>query len=161
MALAVLPGSARSARADSEVHRVVATLRAARDLAVTQRRNIELQFPSATELRLVRQDVAEGAVAGSTEVGGARLESGFEFRLFPGVPDTPDGFGADAPQAFGGATAVQFTSEGTLVDQTGDPVNGSIFIGRAGDSTTAGAVTVLGVTGLVAGYRWNGRAWTR
>jgi prepilin-type N-terminal cleavage/methylation domain-containing protein len=157
----VVPPMTQLAKADGEMQRIMSTLRSARDQAVAQRRNVAVQFPSVTQLRLVRQDVANGAVVGTTDLGTTTMESGFDYRLFPAVPDTPDAFGNGAPTAFGNATAVLFSSEGELVDQTGDPVNGTIFIGRVGETNTARAVTILGVTGLITGYRWDGRQWNR
>jgi type II secretion system protein H len=157
----VMPGMSKTAKADSELQRVISGLRSARDQAVAQRRNIAIDFPTVTQMRLVRQDVSNGVVIGTTVLGTYTMESGFDFRQFPGVPDTPDAFGAAGAQSFGAATAVLFTSEGELVDQTGDPLNGTIFVGHSGEPGTARAVTILGVTGLVTGYRWDGRQWNR
>jgi len=157
----VVPPMTKLAQADGEMQRIMSTLRSARDQAVSLRRNAVVQFPSATQIRLVRQAVANGAVVGTTDLGTTTIEGGFDYRLFPGVPDTPDAFGNGAPTSFGAAASLLFTSEGELVDQTGDPVNGTIFIGRSGEPNTARAVTVLGVTGLVTGYRWDGRQWNR
>ena len=48
-----------------------------------------------------------------------RIEQGSQFVRFAGVPDTPDLFSHGANAAdFGTATALNFTSEGTFVDQT-------------------------------------------
>lgn len=161
IAVTAVPAQARSLKADAEMRRVMAGLRQAHDLAVTQRRNVALQFPTSSTLQLVRQDVSGGVPAGTTVVDTTTLEGGFEYRLFPGLPDTPDGFGVAAAQSFGGAATVLFTSEGMLVDQTGDPVNGTISLGLDAQPLTARAVTVLGTTGLITGYRWDGRSWTK
>jgi hypothetical protein len=53
-----------------------------------------------------------------------------------------------------------FTSEGAFVDQNGDPVNGTVFLGRGIDPMTARAVTIFGPTALIRQWRWNSRVWT-
>jgi hypothetical protein len=52
-----------------------------------------------------------------------------------------------------------FNAEGQLVDETGNIVNGSIFIGRIGSPMTARALTVFGPTSTIRTYRWNGTEW--
>ena len=73
--------------------------------------------------------------------------------------DTPDQFGNVAPVYFQGANALSFQSDGSLVDQGGIPRNGTLFIGLPGHPEVARAVTILGTTGLVQSYRWNGTDW--
>ena len=87
------------------------------------------------------------------------FEGGTKYSLPAGLPDTPDGFGRTQAVDFGAATAVMFTSDGTCIDQTGNPVNGTIFVGLPGRPLSARAITILGGTGRVRGYRWNGQKW--
>ena len=75
------------------------------------------------------------------------------------MPDTPDAFGNDTATTFAGATTVAFTSEGEFVDEGGDPVNGSVFIGREAEPLTMRAVTIFGSTALIREWRWNGAQW--
>jgi Tfp pilus assembly protein FimT len=160
MTAAVLPSAKRTAAADGEMQRIVATLRGARDLAVSSRRNVLVAFPSR-QLTVAREERgATGAVTGTTPITTLTLEGGFDYRLL-GVPDTPDAFGTVSATYFAAASSVLFTPEGDLVDQTSDPVNGTLFIGRQGEPSSARAITVLGVTGLVTGYRWDGGRWVR
>ena len=161
-AIIAMPGAIRASKADAEMNRLVSSLKRARDFAVTQRRNVELQFPSNDGILLVRQDIgAGGTVSGTTVLEQVTFENRFVYQKYPSVPDTPDAFGASSARDFGSAISVVFTSEGGLVDQTGDPVNGTLFIGADTDVLTARAVTVLGTTGLVTGYRWNGTQWVK
>lgn len=162
MTAAMLPSAKRNAAADGEMQRIISTLRGARDLAITDRRNVIVSFPSR-QVVVSRQEVgAGGTVTGTTPVTTLTLEGGFDYRLYtPTLGDTPDLFGAAAATSFGGATTVLFDTEGELLDQTGDPVNGTLFIGRQSEPATARAVTILGVTGLVTGYRWDGGHWVR
>ena len=58
-----------------------------------------------------------------------------------------------------------FNTEGMLVDSGGIPVNGTVFLLIPTDGGfqqgSYRAVTVLGATGRVRGFRWNGGQWTR
>jgi prepilin-type N-terminal cleavage/methylation domain-containing protein len=159
MAMLATPQAITMARADSALQQVIAELRGARDLAVSERRNIETRFIAPNEIQVLRRDVVGNVEAGQTLVRQVFLEGGYRFQLGAGVPDTPDGFGAAAAVDFGVAAAVIFTSEGSVVDQTGDPLNGTVFVGRPSDPQTSRAITVFGPTALVQGYAWNGGVW--
>jgi hypothetical protein len=87
------------------------------------------------------------------------LEGGVQFRLIPNVADTPDNFGMNAPIDFGAAATVQFNSDGTFIDQSGNPINGTIFLALSNEATSFRAITILGGTGRVRGYRWMGTRW--
>ena len=149
-------GSARQSFKGDGVMRVVrAQLNTARELSISQRRTMQLQFPAQNVLQVVRQDVP----GGNTVVGAVLFESGAQYVLMPGLPDTPDGFGHTKAVDFGSATTVMFSSDGRLVDQTGKPVNGTIFVGLPNEPLSARAITVLGATGRVRAYRWTGLKW--
>jgi hypothetical protein len=77
------------------------------------------------------------------------------------VPDTPNGFGNGAPVQLGGTAPVMFASEGMFMDVAGNPVNATISLGVENDPLTASAVTILGTTGTIERWRWNGAAWTK
>ena len=48
-----------------------------------------------------------------------------------------------------------------LVDQNGDPVNGTVLLGRYDDPMSARAVTIFGPTALIRQWRWGGSRWIR
>ena len=152
----IATGSAlRIVRGDSGQLQVMSQIRMARELAVNQRRAMQVQFWIPNEIRIVRQELPTG----TTLVNQAFLEGNVQFLQFAGLPDTPDGFGASGPVDLGGATLAYFAADGMLVDASGTPVNGSVFLGVQDQLTTARAVTVFGGTGRVRGYTWNGTAW--
>lgn len=159
MAVLATPQAVATARADSALQQVIAELRGARDLAVTERRNIEVRFVLPNQVQVLRRDVVGNVETGQTLLRQVFLEGGYRFELAPGVPDTPDGFGAGGAVDFGTAAAVIFTSKGSVVDQTGDPLNGTVFVGSGGDPQMARAVTVFGPTAMVQAYAWNGASW--
>jgi prepilin-type N-terminal cleavage/methylation domain-containing protein len=164
MAVVVGPNFARQARADSGTIQVLDTFRTARELAISQRRNIRIQFVGNNTIQTVREEqpVANGTTVLRTVV----LENRVQFRLVPGVPETPDRFGcpvaAPCPStatAFGPLPTRMFSSDGSLIDTNGDPVNGTVFMSIPDVPNSARAITVFGVTGLLRTWRWNGRAW--
>jgi prepilin-type N-terminal cleavage/methylation domain-containing protein len=157
IAVMVMPTALRSATADSGAARVVAVLRTAREQAISQRRNVRVTFTAPNQIVVTRVNVPSTT---TTTLGTTVLETGIAFQLFPGVPDTPDAFGNLSATAFGAATTVMFTSEGTFVDQNGDPANGTVFLGRGIDPMTARAVTIFGPTALIRQWRWSGTLWT-
>jgi len=157
IAAMVMPIALLSARADSGAAQVVSVLRVAREQAIAQRRNVRVQFNDPNQIVITRVEVPG---PGTTVIRTVWLEGAATFRLFAGVPDTPDAFGNAAPSSFGGAGTIAFTSSGEFVDQNGDAVNGTVFIGRDREPLSARAVSVFGPTALVREWRWNGARWT-
>jgi Tfp pilus assembly protein FimT len=142
-------------KADSAVTQTLAQLRRGRETAIAQRRNIRIQFVNPNQIQLVRNEVPTGTTIIST----ITLEGKNEFHLFEGLPDTPDAFGNAAAVSFGGTEPWTFLSSGLLVDSSANPVNGSIFLGQPDHPETARAVTILGATGRVRDYKWDGTSW--
>lgn len=148
------------ARADSSAEATFRAISAARTRAIAERRNIYLTLEAPNRIRLERQEINDlGQVVGLTEVANSILEGGQEFIQFASQGDTDDLFGASAPINFGGPTPVMFTTDGSLVDSAGDVVNASIFVGVPDQPITARAVTILGVSGLMRTWKWDGAKW--
>jgi prepilin-type N-terminal cleavage/methylation domain-containing protein len=150
--------------ADSGLQQVLRAFRTARERAIAERRNIEIRFVGTNQIQVVRRDVVETAEVGTTLLETVTLESTMRFRTPAGVTDLTGmdnlvpGTGADGINR-GTATAQLFTSEGTFVDQNGDPLNLEVFVARRNDPQSCRAVTVFGPTALIHGLRWNGRNW--
>ena len=126
--------AATSMRGDNGMVQVMSQLRMARDLAINQRRTMEVQFFAPNEIRIVRQDIP----AGTTLMNQYFLEGTVQFLQFSGVPDTPDGFGASDEIDFGGANDFGFLGDGMLVDLSnpvaaGTPISGTVFLARISD----------------------------
>ncbi len=149
-----------AAKADSSVEATIRAIGSARDLAVAQRRNIELTFILPDKLRLERQNVDQlGVTTGKTTLSEVALENGQQFLKYTGIPDTPDMFGASSAVTFNGTAPFMFTSDGSLVDSNGDVSNGSVFVGMPNQPLTARAVTIFGVTGKMRAWKWRGNSW--
>ena len=158
MATARMATARRAMQSDGAMRVVMTELNTAREMAMTQRRNMEVQFVGGNWVRVVRHE-APGSV--TTVLRSVALESGATFSLAAGIPDTPDAFGNGNPVAFGAAQTIMFGTDGTLIDGNGNPLNGSVFLTIANMPLTARAVTVLGATGRVRGYKWYGTGWIR
>ena len=91
------------------------------------------------------------------------FEGGAQFMVFAGVPDTPMGFGNSSPVLFenvsGGPPTMQFNSTGAFVDAGNTLVNGTVFLGISGVPRSARAITILGATGRVREYHYDGTQW--
>ena len=75
------------------------------------------------------------------------------------MPDTPDAFGINSAIDFGAAVNIKFNPDGSLVNEVGASTNGSVFLSRPTENRSVRAITVLGSTGRIRGYRWDGSAW--
>lgn len=172
-------------RADSTLQLAEAQLRQAREAAVDQRRNFTVTFQGKSEMVTCSSGSIPGypacpnAANGLTQVSDYFLPYKFTYmskfsgvgdpdNLLPGVPDTKDGYGNTYAVNFSNSAGVictalpctiTFQSDGTVVDSSGNYVTGTVFMGFAGDTLTARAVTVLGATGKIRGYRYNGKVW--
>jgi len=165
-----------------------ATLRQARELAISERRSIVVQFltPAASTPCLPQGSVlncislTQMVVTAGTPPTVAQapnpfltipIENNVQFLSFSGEPDTPDAFIGAAPVTpngiYTGAVAgvpssgIQFQSDGTLTNGSGVPINLTLFLGVKNIPTTARSMTILGNTGRVSPYRGTGKAWFR
>jgi Tfp pilus assembly protein FimT len=159
MSMALLAASSLgpSIRSNAALNTVLAQMRTAREQAIAQRRNIRVEFLGNNQIRLTRSDLPTGTTVLST----ITLNASVQFNLFSGLPDTPETFGNSSAVSFGGTPVMTFLSDGTFVDAAGQPLNGTVFLGIPNDQATARAVTILGATGRVHAYRWNGSAWAQ
>ncbi len=151
-------GNARPAMKGNGAMRVVMSeVTQARETAISQRRYVEVNFINNSEVQLVRQEVP--AANGTTVLADIPLEGGIVFTLLSGIGDTPDAFGATKAVDFGSATSVMFNTDGMLIDNTGNTINGTVFMAMPSTPQSYRAVTILGSTGRIRGYRWDGGKW--
>ena len=144
-----------SMNANRSMYQVVDQLRRGRQWAIGHRRAVEIRFPTINTIQLVQLDVPNGETVLNTLL----LTNGCRFIIFGGLPDSPDTFGNSEPVDFGGEDPLMFLSDGSLIDNQGNPINGTVFLGIDDKPETARAVTLLGSTGRIRGYRWTGYAW--
>jgi len=156
MAVFQISQSQPGAKADGAMRVVIAQLNGARSQAITQRRVMDISFTSPNLIQVTREEVPAPA---TTVLMTVPFESNVQYTLVAGLPDTPDAFGMHASVDFGSATKVRFNTDGSLIDQSGGILNGTLVLAFNNVPLSARAVTILGSTGRVRGYRWNGKAW--
>jgi len=179
MAFAVMNtmSSSQNARGASAMDAVVSQLRQARELAIAKRRNVQVQFTAPNQIQLTILTLPGEAVPpviAPTFLNDG-VAGGYTFTVFSSLPDTPMGFGNSTAinlqnPGGGGSWSCMFTTSGAFVGTAqsaaslyqatnNNPVNASIFLGIAGKSSTARAVTIFGATGRVRSYNWSGSSW--
>jgi prepilin-type N-terminal cleavage/methylation domain-containing protein len=161
-------GTSESYEANSALDAVIGELRVARQIAISQRRPVQVTFS------LISADHNLPSVSYTTDTNGAGLAAentlGFtpsgstvlprqtQFMLETNVPDTPMAFGTCGPVCIGGVNGgpgtMYFSPTGQFSQDPAGilPLNGTIFIGVPGRADTARAVTILGGTGRVRPY---------
>ena len=179
VAVMLTDSSQRGYKANVARDLVVTQLRMARQLATSKRRNVRVDFTPPNQIQVTVQYLpgeAPGNPIAPVFLNNADhgVTNTAQFCLFPGLPDTPMAFGNTqainlAQPSGGGAWGVMFTTSGALVGTSSlaamnlignsNPVNASIFIGIPPKTSTARAVTVLGATGRVRSYSWDGTQW--
>jgi Tfp pilus assembly protein FimT len=140
--------------ADRAVNLVASQLTYAREIAVDQRRNVQVEFIGSNEIRITRHDGG----GETTVVSDVSLPPGFTYSLPFDAGDTPDGYGNETPVYFNAATSGTFLGDGSFVNDDGVVMSGSIFT-MNGSDITARALTLTGASGRVRTYRFEGIQW--
>ena len=167
MAIIQVQSSLPQNRANAAMAELKSALRQARETAVSDRRTVQVQFftgapcqATAACLVLTRLDPPANV---PTVILTLPLQPTVNFMQFAGELDTPDGYGSSAPIVFGGVAngppTMNFQSDGSFTDGTGNPINGTVFLGITNAPLSARGVTILGGTGRVHTYRWTGTGW--
>jgi prepilin-type N-terminal cleavage/methylation domain-containing protein len=148
-------------KANSAMDQLLYQLRSAREKAISHRIEVQIQFVGTNQIKMTEIWNVGAAPAPVTY----SFEGGAQYVVFNGVPDIP------APYNFGNSTAVyfggqsggppimKFTTNGSFIDGGNTLVNGAVFLGIPGRPLTARAISVLGATGRVREYHWDGSSW--
>jgi prepilin-type N-terminal cleavage/methylation domain-containing protein len=172
MAVVTISGSRPAALGDGAMRVVLSQMNTAREMAITQRRNMRVSFTLGNLVTISREEVPGPTL---TIISSVLMEGGLQFLTVANLPDTPDAFcggvitAVSFPTATGTPPEVKFRPDGTFVNQDGLILNGTVFVALPSQSYTAGnstsgvmsarGVTVLGSTGRVRGYRFDGHIW--
>jgi prepilin-type N-terminal cleavage/methylation domain-containing protein len=157
IAVVQIGSSRQGLNGDGAMRVVLSQANQARELAITQRRNMRLTFDSGNLVQIIREEVPGPTL---TTISTVVFEGGLQFLKLAG--DTPEALGTTGNAtavAFGTATQIKFAPDGTLVDQDGITLNGTVFVAFPNQMLSARAVTIFGSTGRIRGYRWDGRFW--
>jgi prepilin-type N-terminal cleavage/methylation domain-containing protein len=174
MAVIQIGSSKQSLNGDGGMRVVLSQLNQAKELAITQRRNMRLTFTNNNSLQILREEVPAGP--GPTTISSVPFEGGLTFLRPAGVPDLAAAgnvptlsevtaapsphLSTSAAVAFGDPTLeMKFAPDGTLIDQDGLTLNGTLFVGLANQALSTRAVAIFGSTGRIRAYKWDGRNW--
>jgi prepilin-type N-terminal cleavage/methylation domain-containing protein len=155
LAVGVTMNSVASARADNSTGALMNVLEVARNQATSQRRDFQLVFTLPNKIEVFRVEIPSNS---TTLVQTAYLEMGQTYKRWTTMGD-PDGFGHSGEIAFGSTPTIRFTSDGSLINSSGDVLNGTLFVATDDKQASARAVTIFGATGLIRSWTWNGTAW--
>jgi prepilin-type N-terminal cleavage/methylation domain-containing protein len=148
-------------KANSAMDQLLYQLRSAREKAISHRIEVQIQFVGTNQIKMTEIWNVGTAPAPVTY----SFEGGAQYVLFSGVPDIPApyNFGNSSAIYFGGVSGgppiMKFTTNGSFIDGGNTIVNGAVFLGIPGRPLTARAISVLGATGRVREYHWDGSTW--
>ncbi len=155
------------AKVNTAFNMVMMTLRSARETAISQRKNYTVSFnPSgypANSMTTTQVDT-------NTIVSSTTLPTGVAFDLESGMGTPPasalDGMGGgtaaiafDVGVSASPTTTITFMPDGTAVDANFNFNFGIVYIAQPGNKVSSRAVTVLGPTGRIRGWRYSGSYW--
>jgi Tfp pilus assembly protein FimT len=147
-------------KANSAMDQLLYQMRSARERAIAHRVEVQVQFVGTNQIKMTEIWTVGTPPAPTT----VTFEGGAQFMTFASVPDTPMVFGNSSAIYFenlsGGPPVMKFTTNGSFIDGGNTLVNGTVFLGiPGGKPSTARAVTILGATGRVRPYHYDGTAW--
>jgi prepilin-type N-terminal cleavage/methylation domain-containing protein len=159
----ILP-ALKNARVENALQTTLAQVRNARGLAIDQRRKYRLSFLADRTIQL-DQVVVDLVTNNQTYifVSTIDLPADTQFIAISGIPTgsgTPDSLptsGAaidfDVDYGGGGGTQLFFRPDGRVLDSANRLNNGVVYMARPGELMSSRAVSVLGATGRVKGWR--------
>ncbi len=164
MALFNIIPAMQQAKAEAALQTTVGQLRSARDLAIGQRRKYRLTFTAPRTITLNLWVIDPVTRIGSFQfVSSIDLPRETQFLALSGLPtggNTPDALQPTSGSAIdfdldhgGRGTEVYFQPDGRALDSLGRLNNGLVYVARPGELLSSRAVSVLGATGRVKGWR--------
>ena len=173
MAIAAFQPAIQAAKYDAGMRQVLDQLRQAREYSLANRRYVQVSFPVVPTAEGPQYEVVITELNSLTAGGGAvnpvlsttPIQFPEQFYVYPGYVDTPDAYGNSGAIVFGGtiggpAAGMLFQSDGELVSAaTLQPINGTVFLGVPGNPQSVRAITVLGSTGRVRGWKGADSRW--
>lgn len=148
-------------KANSAMDQLLYQLRSARERAISHRREVQVQFGGTNQLTVTELWLVGTAPPATT----VSFEGGAQYIVFSTIPDLPAPFNFGNTSAVyfegvsGGPPVMKFSTTGSFIDGGNTLVNGTVFMGIPGKPSTARAISVLGATGRVREYHWDGAQW--
>jgi prepilin-type N-terminal cleavage/methylation domain-containing protein len=153
----------KSAKSETALATALGQLRQYHEAAVDQRRVYRMSFLAPRTIQVDQMTYDSSGSQVFTFISTIDLPVETQFTCVAGIPTTqssvPDGLG-DGKTAIdfsldqgGGGTTLFFQKDGRATDSAGRLNDGVVYIAQPGDLTSSKALSVLGGTGRVKGWR--------
>jgi hypothetical protein len=152
-------GAVRGSHVETAYQNTLDQLRFARQVAIDKRTVCRVDFTAPGTIA-VTQAFADGTPVQTETVA---LPPDVQYTIVAGMPSpptpTPDNLGngkiaIDFDRVAGGSgTTIYFQPDGSALDAAGRSNDGVIYVARPNELTGARAITLLGTTGRIRGWR--------
>jgi prepilin-type N-terminal cleavage/methylation domain-containing protein len=165
MAIILMQPTIQQMRANAAMDQVLEQLRTAREYSIAYRRYVQVLFIAPNQVQVVIRNTLTPGAGADVVQSTVTLEGTVQFFVFAGQPDTPDAYGNGNAILFAGLpggppAGMLFQSDGGFINAgTGQPINGTVFLGNPAIGTSARAVTVLGATGRIRAWKGTSTGW--
>jgi prepilin-type N-terminal cleavage/methylation domain-containing protein len=149
-AMPLINETIQNSQRENSLQIVTLQTRLARQMAMTNRRNYRVDYENYS-LKARVSIVLLGVSASETIMSQTDLAGNMTFGK-AGSPPNPE---TDYPTVL---SRIYFNPDGTgttAANGAGGFANGTVFIAKTGDSKSNRAITIMGATGRVKGYRYN------
>jgi len=159
IAIMNISGALRGAHVETAYQNTLDQLRFARQVAIDKRTVCRVDFAAPGTIS-VTQAFADGTPVTTETI---TLPPDVQYTIVTGMPTppaaTPDNLGngnvaIDFDRVAGGSgTTIFFQPDGSALDAAGRPNDGVIYVARPNELNSARAITLLGTTGRIRGWR--------
>jgi len=159
-----ISGALRGAHVETAYQNTLDQLRFARQVAIDKRTVCRVDFAAPGTIS-VTQAFADGTPVTTETI---TLPADVQYIIVAGMPTppaaTPDNLGngnvaIDFDRVAGGSgTTIFFQPDGSALDAAGRPNDGVIYVARPNELNSARAITLLGTTGRIRGWRLGTKA---
>jgi prepilin-type N-terminal cleavage/methylation domain-containing protein len=164
VAIMNVSSAVRSSHVETAYQNTLDQLRFARQVAIDKRTVCRVDFTAPGTIT-VTQAFADGTPVQTETI---TLPADVQYTIVAGMPTpparTPDNIGTgrtaidfDQVKA-GGGTTIFFQPDGSALDAFGLANDGVVYVARPGELATARAITLLGTTGRIRGWRLGPKA---
>jgi prepilin-type N-terminal cleavage/methylation domain-containing protein len=162
MAIINIGGALPGEQTQAGLNAAVAVFRQGHDIAIAERRNFQLVVPAVTPLNQIGLERLEVG-GGVTPLPVTTLPAPAQFGLDPSITVAPETGLVQSTCAtglcFGGTPTQTWQPDGTFVQANGQPLSAVVYVMVPGNPGAQRAFTILGSTGRIRTYRWNGSTW--
>jgi len=162
MAIFNIGGALPGEQTAAGMNAAIAVFRQGHDISISERRYFQLVIPATTppnQIGLERLEIN----GGFTALPVVTLPKPAQFGLDPSITTAPESgliqTTCGSGLCFGGSPTQTWQPDGTFVQANGQPLSAVVYVMVPGNPGAQRAFTILGSTGRIRTYRWNGSTW--